>query len=48
MTLGSAGFVLPFRQNIVFIEIVKGDFFGEIDLNVAARENDLSIEDLLE
>lgn len=29
---GSAGYVLPFESNIVFIEIQPGDQFGEIDV----------------
>ena len=41
---GFAGFVLPFKYNIVYIEVLKGDFFGEIDFVVAARENDISVE----
>ena len=36
LTKGNAGFVLPFKQNIVYIEILAGDYFGEIDLVLAA------------
>jgi hypothetical protein len=28
--------VLPFKKNIVYIEVSKGDQFGEIDFVVAA------------
>ena len=36
LTKGSAGFVLPLKCNIVFIEILIGDTFGEIDFVVAS------------
>lgn len=29
---GSAGYVIPFRGNIVYVYIVSGDCFGEIDI----------------
>lgn len=36
-TKGFAGFVLPFKQNIVYIEINDGDQFGEIDFDASAK-----------
>ena len=36
LTKGSAGFVLPFKQNIVYIEAEVGTHFGEIDFVIAA------------
>ena len=34
---GFSGFVLPFKKNIVYIEIHNGDLFGEIDLIASAK-----------
>ena len=48
LTQGSAGFVLPLHENVVYIEINRGDYFGEIDLMFAANENVIKIEDLVE
>lgn len=48
LTNGTIGFVLPFKQNIVYIEINNGDFFGEIDLNVEAGANDMTILEMME
>lgn len=39
ITKGSVGFVLPFKKNVVYIEINNGDLFGEIDINVAIDDN---------
>lgn len=39
---------MPFKYNIVYIEVLKGDFFGEIDFVVAARENDISVEEIID
>jgi hypothetical protein len=35
---GKAGFVLPFKKNVVYIEINQGDYFGDVDFVVAANE----------
>ena len=40
--------MLPLKQNIVYIEINNGDFFGEIDLNVEAGANDLTVLEMME
>jgi CRP-like cAMP-binding protein len=48
LTKGNAGFVLPFKQNIVYIEIEKGDHFGEIDFVVASGSKMLSVEEMVE
>ena len=32
-----SAFVLPFKSNIVYITIMKSDYFGEIDFVVPAR-----------
>ena len=29
---GAAGFVLPFNENIVYVEIDEGDDFGQVDI----------------
>ena len=36
MVKGSSGYVLPFKENVVYIEIEPGDQFGEIDLVLQA------------
>lgn len=43
LTKGSAGFVLPLKCNIVFIEITVGDTFGEIDFVVASQNTNLTV-----
>jgi hypothetical protein len=45
---GFAGFVLPFQKNIVFITIRKSDYFGEIDLVIPAKEQNVAIEGLFD
>lgn len=29
---GAAGFVIPFKRNIVYVEIDEGDDFGQADI----------------
>ena len=36
---GAAGFVLPFRVNIVYVEIQEGDDFGQIDIMACQLES---------
>lgn len=48
LTKGNAGFVLPFKRNIVYIEIEKGDQFGEIDFVVASGPHNFSVEEMVE
>jgi CRP-like cAMP-binding protein len=43
---GSAGFVLPFRRNIVYVEIEEGDEFGHSDIFEAASELDHECEEM--
>ena len=45
---GIIGFVLPFKENIIYIEIHKGDVFGEIDLSAAASIHGLSVLNMIE
>ena len=45
---GSCGFVLPLIQNIVYINVTQGDYFGEIDFVFAAKELDIEIDELIE
>jgi hypothetical protein len=40
--------VLPFKENIIYIEINNADAFGEIDLVVASGDHMLSIEEMFE
>ena len=40
MCVGAAGFVLPFRQNIVYVEIDEGDDFGQSDIIACAEDDD--------
>ena len=48
LTSGTAGFTLPLKSNIVYIEINEGDYFGEIDLLIECSEKQVSIEYLME
>ena len=45
---GMAGFVLPFKQNVVYIEIEKGDTFGDIDLAAASGNELKQVEEMIE
>ena len=44
---GLAGFVLPFKKNIVYIEVNQGDFFGELDFVIAADEKSMMVEEMI-
>lgn len=48
MTKGSAGFVLPLNTNIVYIDILKGDYFGEIDLIFPAKLHQIEIAQMID
>ena len=48
LSWGLAGFVLPFKKNIVYIEIMQGDFFGDLDYVIAAGEHSMSVEEMIE
>jgi CRP-like cAMP-binding protein len=48
MTHGVAGFVLPFRKNIVYIELNKGDCFGEIDFAISAEQSNMTVKGMFE
>jgi len=39
---------LPFQENVVYIEINNGDYFGEIDLVVASSEHMVEVEEMFE
>jgi len=43
---GLSGFVVPYHKNIVYIEIEKGDRFGDIDFVASAKDIDLSIDEI--
>ena len=47
LTKGTAGYVLPIRKNIVFVEIEKGDDFGQVCIVSASIEREAPIEELL-
>jgi signal-transduction protein with cAMP-binding, CBS, and nucleotidyltransferase domain len=38
---GAAGFVLPFRRNIVYVEVDTGDEIGQEDLVEFSQENEI-------
>ena len=40
--------MLPFKSNIVYIEINNGDNFGEIDCFATAEEHEMTIDDMFE
>lgn len=44
---GAAGYVLPFMNNIVYIEVDTGDDFGTADLIELSQEKDLPIEEII-
>ena len=44
LTSGNAGFVLPFKRNIVYIEIEAGDTLGDIDFLLSAIQCNTDIE----
>lgn len=48
LTSGTAGFVLPLRKNVVYIEINQGDHFGEIDLVFAAQDKLMPLDLMIE
>ena len=48
LTNGTAGFVLPFKENIIYCEINNADSFGEIDLIVASGDNMFSVQEMFE
>lgn len=48
LTVGNAGFVLPFRENIVYIEIQVGDLFGQLDLILSGIQNNMDINSLVD
>lgn len=43
---GAAGFVLPFRRNIVYVEIEEGDEFGHSDIFEAAHDIEGNMDEL--
>jgi hypothetical protein len=45
---GNAGFVLPFKQNIVYIEVEVGNHFGEIDFVLASAQNQMNVHQMME
>lgn len=48
MVAGAAGFVLPFRRNIVFVEIDTGDEIGQEDLVEFSQENEVEFTSIIE
>lgn len=47
-TSGYSAFVLPFKQNIVYIDIMNGDHFGEIDFFISAKEQEMTIAEMMD
>lgn len=44
---GSAGYVIPFKRNVVYIEIEQGNHFGEIDIVNAALTSNIGMDLLM-
>ena len=44
LTVGNAGFVLPLKENIVYIELEVGDMFGQLDFVMTAIQNHTDVE----
>lgn len=40
---GAAGFVLPLKKNIVYVEIQEGDDFGQIDIVTSSMDTNTPI-----
>lgn len=47
MICGAAGFVLPFKLGVVYVEIDTGDDFGQADIVDSAQEVDLSVSEFI-
>ena len=45
---GWCGFVLPFKQNVVYIDIKKGEFFGEVDIAIAATASGATFRQIID
>ena len=45
---GWCGFVLPFKQPMVYIEVNKGEFFGEVDITKSAYEANKTFTQMVE
>ena len=45
---GIAGYCLPFKNSIVYITILKGDFFGEIDFIFPAQQKKMTISEMFQ
>ena len=48
LTKGSAGFVLPLKCNIIYVEINEGDDFGQVDILACSIEEEKSIEEMMQ
>lgn len=48
LSQGWCGFVLPFKQNMVYVDIQPGDFFGEADFAVSAMQSEIEISDMID
>ena len=44
---GLIAFVLPLATNIVYITVMRGDHFGEIDFVFPAAEAEIEIHDMI-
>jgi uncharacterized Tic20 family protein len=45
---GFAAFVLPLKKNIVYLYVNNGEFFGEVDLIMPAKEQGRSVEEMFD
>lgn len=45
---GNAGYVIPFKRNVVYVEIEKGNHFGEIDIVNTALTSNIDLDLLME
>ena len=51
LTKGAAGFVLKEKQtqhNIIYIEIIEGDDFGQVDIISCAVDNNCSLQKIFD
>ena len=47
MTNGGAGFVIPFKSNIIYVEINSGDDFGQADIVACSIDHGVDLQEIL-
>lgn len=47
LSKGGAGYVIPSKRNVVYLEVNEGDDFGQLDIMSCSVDHQLSITDIL-